>query len=148
MEGVKTYFCGFCDPKVCWEDVPLGPLVFLIEAPKHRQLLCMCGTPRKPEASNNCQSFHHAGKLSLLNAGNPLRLSPNCQDRFPPWGVAWSFHPGLETGLCCFFFFNLSLFICSTQLLQSFGRPGLACALQALGVVLGGPVPSEVPFRV
>lgn len=67
---------------VCLEDVPMGPLVFLLKAPKYRhQLLHTCGTPRKPEASNNCQSFHHSGKLSLSRPGNPLRLSPDLQDR-------------------------------------------------------------------
>lgn len=44
-------------------------------------------------------------------------------------------------------FFYPSLFICSTPLLKSFSRPGLTCALQALGAVLGGRVPSEASFK-
>ena len=93
MDG-DEYFHGFCSSKVCLEDVSWGPLVFLSKSPECRyQLLLMCAGRSGVGHPGTCG----LKELSVIWAGweppsprtgNTPRLSPDCQDRLQPWGVA------------------------------------------------------------
>lgn len=101
------------------------------------------GSPRPPRTVSPVIRL----ETVLAEDRKPPRLSPDCQDRH---GHSVLVKKQAFAVFLCFWFcfvFYPSLFICSTPLLKSFSRPGLTCALQALGAVLGGCVPSEASFK-